>query len=51
MLKIEDMKFLDLNEETVDLFKILCDWIGMALVQPAPSRRPSARDSRRLIPA
>jgi len=33
MLKIEGMDFLDLNEETVDLFRVLCDWIGMALAR------------------
>ena len=33
MLKIESMDFLDFNDEAADVFKVLCDWIGLALVQ------------------
>lgn len=33
MLKIEDMSFLDLTVTNVEIFKILCEWIGMAYAQ------------------
>lgn len=48
MLKIEDISFLDLNLTTIETFRAICDWVGMAMVNA--TRYQSAKEGSLVNP-